>query len=66
MLNKTDRADPVEVAAEAARFDAVPVSAIDRASLAPLVARIQDILWREAPSLRAAEAIRAWSSDRPN
>ncbi len=62
VLNKIDRADPLEVRGEVARFDAVPVSAIDLTTVAPLVERVQNVLWREASSTHAAEAIRAWSS----
>lgn len=54
VLNKIDRADPALVNHLAAAHEAVPVSALDRNTLPPLVTRIQDILWREKIAAQAA------------
>ena len=48
-LNKIDRVDPLEAANQAARDNAVPICALRSETLARLVQRIQEILWKEAP-----------------
>lgn len=47
VLNKIDKADPETLAALVARFDAVPVCALDRATFAPLMETMAQFLWRE-------------------
>jgi GTP-binding protein HflX len=42
VFNKIDRVDPQEVKALARRFEAVPISALDPATLGPLLAAIED------------------------
>jgi GTP-binding protein HflX len=51
VLNKADRAEPEALRAEAENLRAVPISAIDRSTLAPLLARVEESLWaRGAPT----------------
>ncbi len=54
VLNKLDRADSILVNHLAAAHEAVPVSALDRSTLPPLVTRIQGILWREKIAAQAS------------
>jgi GTP-binding protein HflX len=45
--NKSDRLSPAEAERRAASLGAVPISALDRSSLAPLLAAIERVLWKE-------------------
>ena len=48
VLNKMDRlTDPDELEALADRFDGIPVSAIDRTTLGPLLGEVEQVLWQE-------------------
>jgi GTPase len=53
VLNKADRADGEALRADAERFGAVGISAIDRASLRPLLERIEARLWLEGGAAAA-------------
>ncbi len=48
VLNKTDRCDANEIAGLCARFDAIPVCALDRKTFGPLTQAIEDHLWASA------------------
>jgi GTP-binding protein HflX len=61
VLNKSDRIDPEEARNQAARYQAPVITALDPATLPPLVARIQELLWREIPTAEASETVRAWA-----
>ena len=60
-----DRVDPVVARNQAARYDAVLISALTPATLSPLVTRIQDILWRETAGARAGDSAPGWSPRTP-
>lgn len=57
VLNKIDRADPETVAALQARFDAIPVCALDRSTFAPLMETLEQYLWREEPHHVPVQAV---------
>jgi len=46
VLNKIDKADPEVLAALVARFDGIPVCALDKASFAPLLTQMEQFLWK--------------------
>ncbi len=54
--NKIDRLDPAEAERRADSLGAIPLSALDRSSLAPLLAAIEHHLWREGRVAAAAGA----------
>lgn len=54
VLNKVDLADPFDLAVLEERYDAAPISAIDRASLAPMYERIASLLTSGAVARVAA------------
>lgn len=57
VLNKTDLCDPGVVEGLRRQFNGVPISALDRSTFAPLMTRIEDLLWTEtAPGLTAVES----------
>jgi len=51
--NKTDRLAPAEAARRASSIGAIPLSALDRASLTPLLAAIERDLWKEGRATAA-------------
>jgi len=60
VLNKIDRIDPETVRNLAERYEAIPVSALSRETLAPLVGEIERRLWverRANGSLRSSNAV---------
>lgn len=50
VLNKIDKCDPDTVAGLIERYDAIPVSALDRATFGPLMKILEEHLWSEEPS----------------
>ncbi len=52
--NKIDRVSPAEAKRRAASLGAIPLSALDRSSLAPLLAAIEHDLWKEGKAQAAA------------
>jgi GTP-binding protein HflX len=54
VLNKIDRVDALQAANQAARYGAVPISALDPQTLTALVERIEEALWKEAPARSGA------------
>ncbi|GMV94021.1 MAG: GTPase HflX [Candidatus Hydrogenedentota bacterium] len=57
VLNKTDMCDAEVLAGLCHQFDGVPLCALNRSTFAPLIARIEKLLWAEiAPRLTAVES----------
>ena len=54
VLNKTDRADPERVQALTRRFGGVPISALDPATLPPLLERLEEMAFLPAPEYQTA------------
>jgi GTP-binding protein HflX len=54
VLNKVDRADPERVAAMSRRYQAVAVSALDPATLPPLLARLEEMAFLPVPEYPVA------------
>jgi GTP-binding protein HflX len=50
LFNKTDRLPPAEVEVLCHRFDALPISALNRASFAPLLATLERRFWPPSPA----------------
>jgi GTP-binding protein HflX len=63
VLNKIDRIPPEEAENLSRRLEGVPISALQPETLGRLVARVQEILWRETPVDRATSTVRGWGPD---
>ena len=55
VMNKADLVEPDALRAEAENLRAVPVSAIDRSTLAPLLERVEELLWASSGPRKKAQ-----------
>jgi len=55
VFNKRDRLEPSVVRTLCERLQGIPVSALDRSTLGPLLAAIENMLWRDDRTVRSEE-----------
>ena len=65
VFNKVDLVDPADIAPLCRRFDASPVSALDRKSFAPLMSDLQQRFWPAELSIDATTELPLTDPDHP-